>query len=1168
MAKYALVIGIAEYQSPHLKRLSKTTNDAETVAQLLERYGDFQRVIRLPARWNTEKNSYEMNNQKVTGAQLGQELRTFLLEQADNNEALIYFTGHGFTVADNLGTQKGYLATSDCQIEVVGDRIVEQKYAISLDSLNELIRDSHLNNLVVLLDCCHSGNFLERQLVKQTLTAFSSQKDYYLITACRGFEEAKVISSEANSVFSGAVIQGLGVENAGKNRRITGDRLFDYISSELKGSVQEPLRMGWGNSITLVNYPHVEIVQSEPTFNRANPYQGLYSFELDRATYFGGREQAIRALIDRLSRNRFLAVIGPSGCGKSSLIKAGLLPWLRRDYIPGSREWEFESFTPSKHPLGSLTEVLQRQHQRHQPYVLFIDQFEETFTLCEDETERQNFIRLMADEATSEQRQTRLIVAMRGDFLDRCAAYPQPANLINRAEPTTYMVTPMNIEELQEAIEKPAFLHGVKFEQGLVAQILSDVEDQPGALPLLQYALKELWRVCIEEPDSPEPILTKQGYEQIGGVKGALENRANLIYQSFNTADQAFVRRLFMELVQLGEGNEVSRRRANWDRLKAIADSKQQLEQVTELLSGQQQRLIITDDQTVQVAHEALLTEWKLVRNWIAEDKENIRISRQLEIYAQEWKKTFDKSESALLAGARLEVVHEWVEKNQPKLTPLEQEYVKKSIDKRDRDRLAEIEQVKQQLEQERQRRKAEKQRTLAVAVLGAAIAAFLGLFQAQRDKLYREQKEAINAQILKAEGEKNQDNLQALTSSIMALKMLGVKRVDATDNLVLDSLQKVVYGVNERDRIKAKNQVIGLSVHPQGKIIAYSVYQDGITLANLAEKTSKKLLSHTDWVRNVRFSPNGQLLASASFDKTVKLWKVNTKTLYKTLKGHQDAVLDVSFSSDNKTVASSSKDGSIKLWDIKKGRSYRTLLDRTIDPNNKYKNIYSLDFNLKDKTMLASSGSYDYKVSIWDLKSPKSNQSIYLGQQKDRHKDFIFIVRFSPDGKILASASQDGKIKLWRVRDKTLIGNINVNNKPNTIYGLGFNQYDGSIIASTSEDGIIRLWKVKDVENSFKLGQDLVIPFQTLTGHNLVVNRVEFNPKNQKMLISTSDDSTLRFWQTNLLNPNLSKLTLNDQAKLLLKDSCNLLSDYIVSKNLQDIREVCQKQNELFNSN
>ncbi len=257
MARYALVVGIPEYQGLFAP-LPKTTTDAEAVAQLLEQYGNFQEVKRLPARWNQAKNCYEVEARGVTGTELGQALRTLLLEQAVKSEVLIYFTGHGFSVSDYLDQSKGYLATSDCVIEAEGSQIIEQRRGIALDSLNHLIRGSDLSSLVELLDCCHGGYFLERNLVEQTLTAFSSKKDYYLITASRGFEEAYV--GEDHSVFTGAVLNGLSQNNAGSDGQISGDRLFDYISRELRGSGQEPVRLGWGRPVTLVTYPSNEVV--------------------------------------------------------------------------------------------------------------------------------------------------------------------------------------------------------------------------------------------------------------------------------------------------------------------------------------------------------------------------------------------------------------------------------------------------------------------------------------------------------------------------------------------------------------------------------------------------------------------------------------------------------------------------------------------------------------------------------------------------------------------------------------------------------------------------------------------------------------------------------------------------------------------------------------------
>jgi len=234
MARYALVIGIQNYQSPYLQPLSKAAADAEAIAQPLEQHGDFQQVMRLPARWvEAEQRESVSRKKSLRGAELGQALQTFLLEQAVKQDALIYFSGHGFVTTDSLGDREGYLAPSDVQLEVEGDRIAAQKYSISLNSLNRLIEKSDLSSLVVLLDCCHSGYFIDRPLTEQSLSAFRHKQDYCLITASRGFEQA--FEGEQYSVFTAAVLAGLSRENANpKTGRVSGDRLFDSVYTQLQ----------------------------------------------------------------------------------------------------------------------------------------------------------------------------------------------------------------------------------------------------------------------------------------------------------------------------------------------------------------------------------------------------------------------------------------------------------------------------------------------------------------------------------------------------------------------------------------------------------------------------------------------------------------------------------------------------------------------------------------------------------------------------------------------------------------------------------------------------------------------------------------------------------------------------------------------------------------------
>ncbi|MBW4488963.1 MAG: caspase family protein [Trichocoleus desertorum ATA4-8-CV12] len=1133
MARYALVIGIAQYKSP-LKNLDKTTIDAEAVAQILEKCGDFEKVTRLPARLNPENNVYEMVSRGVTGAELGQALKTFFLERADKSEALIYFTGHGLTVSDHLGQKKGYLATSDCVIEAQGQEIVEQQHGIALDSLNDLIRASNLSNLVLLLDCCHGGYFLERSLVEQTLTAFSSQRDYYLITACRGFEQAWAIKTEQHDVFTGALLKGLAPENAGRDGRISGDRLFDYISSELKDSRQEPIRMGWGRSIKLITYPIQQLptLETAPSFKTENPYLGLNAFALEQADYFCGREQIVRVLIDHLRKSRFLAVIGPSGCGKSSLVKAGLFPLFKRNGLPGSSQWAIEAFTPGNYPIARLLETLARQQQRSEPFVLFIDQFEELFTLCGDDKERRDFIRLMSQEATNSERPTKVIIAIRGDFIDRCAAYPEAASLINQTQPN--LVTPLTLLELNEAIEKPASLHGVTLESGLVSQIANDVVDRPGALPLLQYALTELWRVCIEEVESAQPCLTWHGYREIGGVKGALEKRADLLYLSFSPEDQAFVRRLLLELVQIGEGQKFTRRRSSWEDLRAIADSPEQLDRVTRRLSDQQQRLIITSDKTVEVAHEALFSEWKLLHDWIEESREDIQLNRRLEAACQDWQDIYQQSEDALLTGAPLAAIEAWIDKSQPKLPLQEAEFIRKSVEKRDRENQAQLEQERRLREEAEARAKeyqgrvkAEKQRTQIATTFGVLLAILAAVsgslaFSAQTEKRNAQVNEikALTATSKALFDAHNQ--LDSLVAAVKTLKQIQLKRVQPPA-----LLETIVTETQEYNRLEGhKQDTIDADFAPSGDIIGSTSIDRTVKIWKKNGEFIRDIGSFQKGIWGIDFSSDSQLIVTGSIDGVARVWGIKgdlRQELRPQKIKERDAVLKVRFSPNNSIVASANWDKTVKLWRVSDGQLLKSFEHG--DP------VYGVDFSPNGEIIV--SGSWDKTVKLWRVSDGQLLKSF-------EHKDRVHEVAFSPKGNLVASASWDKTVKLWRVSDGELHSNLK---HDAAVYGVSFSP-TGTMVASASEDGTIKLWNVP----AGKL-------VKTFKGHNGPVSAINFSPDG-KLLVSTSDDRTVRVWGLRSIQPS------SYETNGLINASCIWLNDYL-STNVNianEDRQICDR--------
>lgn len=242
MARYALVIGISRYD--FFRNLDKAATDAKAIAQILQTHGQYQ-VEPLPNRLVEAENRWELaTDKRLTGKELGQKLETFLLEQAKDQEALIYFAGHGFEGPGLGRKKKGYLATSDCTSD--------GHNAILFSDLNDLIRESSLSSLVLILDCCHAGFFLERTLLESTLTVFKEKRDYYLITACRSFERAR--EGEEHGIFTAAILKGLQPEHARRDGIVTGDRLFDFVQQELRQSGQEPIRTGTGRSITLVAY--------------------------------------------------------------------------------------------------------------------------------------------------------------------------------------------------------------------------------------------------------------------------------------------------------------------------------------------------------------------------------------------------------------------------------------------------------------------------------------------------------------------------------------------------------------------------------------------------------------------------------------------------------------------------------------------------------------------------------------------------------------------------------------------------------------------------------------------------------------------------------------------------------------------------------------------------
>ncbi len=643
MTRYALVVGIADYDG--LPSLTKPSRDAEAVAQRLERHGDFQ-VERLPKEWNAEKECYEVVPERVTGKQLGQALLQFL-QQAKGSEALIYFSGHGITVVDELGQQKGYLAASDCAIALEGKQIVGQQHGVSLDSLNDVIEQAELSSLVVLLDCCHAEYFLEGNSLKKTLDVFNHKPDTHLIAACRSF----ATSAEAKrygwgySIFTTALLEGLLPENAASDGQVRLDDLFAFILRKLEdrnwlsdaSDSQQPIRMGSGSSLVLVSYPP----KQTPTAGEETcPYQGLQSFDWSRSRFFFGRRQVTETLRQKLEVANFVPIIGASGSGKSSLVKAGLIPslearsWRVLDPIlPGSEPLEelkrafAQLLTPLDfHEVYSLLDKapdlqpLLKQLPISERVLLVVDQFEEVFALCPKEAERRRFIQLLSQVAEISNSQLAIAIAMRADFLEPCLKYPLLTQLIQ--DRAVYM-PPLLGADLESAIASPALLTGFQLEPGLLDVIVQDFQESD-SLPLLQFALTQLWH----QRDAQTRQLTLAQYRQLGGVSEALNRHAEKLYASFTEQQRDWIKQVFLKLVRASAAKKVTRRRQPKSKLQELAganptDREALGEAIEHLVAGGLLAIAKKPDGEawVDLAHEAEIEGWQRFARWFEFDK-------------------------------------------------------------------------------------------------------------------------------------------------------------------------------------------------------------------------------------------------------------------------------------------------------------------------------------------------------------------------------------------------------------------------------------------------------------------------------------------------------------------------------------------------------------------
>ncbi len=712
-----------------------------------------------------------------------------------------------------------------------------------------------------------------------------------------------------------------------------------------------------------------------------NPYKGLRAFQTADAQDFFGREKITTKILNRMQENvpfqRFLAIVGPSGSGKSSLAKAGVIPAIWRGQVPDSDKWFVVDFLPGDRPIDELevalkkvaadkTSDIREQLERDANGLLriaslilpddgaellvVIDQFEEVFTLLEDEAERQHFLDLLRAAVTSKRSRVRILVTLRADFFDRPLQYPQFGELMRERVET---VLPLSAEELERAIVNPVKRYGLKFEEGLVSAIIGDINYQPGALPLLQYALSELF----EQRDNH--LLTRTAYQDVGGAVGALAKRADEIFHDFNPDQQTLAQQMFMRLVTLGEGTEDTRRRASRLELLDLTNYPDLMDEVIDTYANY--RLLSLDhdpatrEPTIEVAHEAILREWERLRTWLNDSRDDIKMQRKLAYGAQNWQED-NRVDGHLLSGRPLDDFTRWAEQTTLNLTPLEIDFLEASLT--ERHRKVELESERQAKEDNLQKRATRVlQGLVAVFVVSTVISGALALFafgeqstaQAERDNAQTQQEHAEREAQIAQSIALASESQQVLANGDHDLALILALEANSIDNppieaeralfaatyapgtrLVMEGhagpVSTVDISLDGRYGVSAGGKQWVIENQQDNRDIVYDPEDFSIRLWDLQTgQEIRQFNGHTDAVWDVKFSPDGTTILSASSDKSVILWDVETGEIIHRLEGNTNKVRSVAYLSDGKKAISTSSNF-IALWNLETGEIERQI--------------------------------------------------------------------------------------------------------------------------------------------------------------------------------------------------------------------------------------------------
>ncbi|QTE03111.1 hypothetical protein [Streptomyces cyanogenus] len=898
--------------------------------------------------------------------------------------------------------------------------------------------------------------------------------------------ELRSLRAEAGSPTYRVMAQRAGQGASTLSQAAAGERLptLPVVLAYVRacGGDPEEWRERWCQAATeAAAEPRTEGDEAEP------PYRGLARFEPTDADLFFGRDELTERLFQQACSRRFTAVFGPSGSGKSSLLRAGLIPRLRTPGQSGPRPAALRVLTPGEHPMRTHAERLAPADGDGDTW-LVVDQFEELYTLCTDPGEREEFLgHLLA--STDPVSRLRVVIAVRADFLGRCAAHPQLTAALQNA---TVLSGPMSRDELREAIVKPAQWTGLIVERALSARILEEVEDEPGALPLMSHALLETWRRRRGR------ALTLEAYEAAGGLHGAIAHTAEGAYARLTPAQADLARRIMLRLITPGEGTPDTRRPV--PRTELAFDSPTDTAVVLDRLA--RARLLTLDHDTVDLAHEALITAWPRLRQWIGDARERLRLHRQLTEAARTWD-DLDRDKGALYRGTRLDAAEEAfiVAEHKRELTALERDFLTASVEMRRREQRAAV-------------RTTRRLRSLVAGLTALVLVACAAVTVAlqQRAAARAERDAAVSRQItaeadrLHGGGAVPLQNQNEALAAQLDVTAYHVRRSPQTfTNLVADAASPLFTDVGVPNPDGPNNAYLpngGRASYVSAHHILALAGANVIRLWDTTDFTHPKLIGRALPGWQATLSPDGRTLAVAGYDLTVGLWSIADVAHphhLGTLPAPDDDLGKFMAFNDDGTLLAVGGDHTSSLWDVHDSGHPEVL-------------VPSLPGDLAAfsprRPLLATLSTEDGTVRFWDTSHPRHPTVVSRLNSRMTDGD---ILSFSPNGRIIATGgAEKGQIGLVDVSRPHRPVVLNANSweqlraPDSTRTAAVAYSPDGRLLAIAGDDAV-QLWELAPAGSPQRLGPPLSRRSQEQTA-------LAFGPDSRSLIVE--DHQTLRVWR------------------------------------------------------